>query len=55
MKKSKNHKNRARANESPLTVWAERRAEPDWDRYIAALVALGLRRAEERAAKEERG
>lgn len=31
----------------PLKVWAERRPEPDWDRFVAALVALALRRVQE--------
>ena len=35
----------------PLKVWAERRPEPDWDRFVAALVALALSRVEE--AKED--
>jgi hypothetical protein len=36
-------------------VWADHRAEPEWDRFIAALVALALRRVEEDdQAKEER-
>jgi hypothetical protein len=38
-----------------LRVWAERRPDPDWDRYIAALVALAMRRVEEEDAKEARG
>jgi hypothetical protein len=39
---------------APLRVWAERRSDPDWDRYIAALVALAMRRVEEEDAKEDR-
>jgi hypothetical protein len=35
------------ANERPLRVWADRRAEPDWDLYIEALVALALKRVDE--------
>jgi hypothetical protein len=41
-----------------LIVVAERQREPDWDRYTAALIALALRRVEERASgdgQEERG
>jgi hypothetical protein len=29
-----------------LVVWSERRAEPDWDTYIAALLAYALREVE---------
>lgn len=29
-----------------LVVWGERRADPDWDRFLAALIALALRRVE---------
>lgn len=29
-----------------LVVWAERRKEPDWDTYIAALLAYALREVE---------
>jgi len=31
----------------PLKVWADRRAEPDWDRFVAALVALALERVDQ--------
>jgi hypothetical protein len=34
-----------------LRVWAERRPDPDWDRFLAALVALSLRRVEEEDAE----
>lgn len=43
------------SGQRPLTVWAERRPDPDWDRYIAALVALALRRVEEAEGQEEHG
>jgi hypothetical protein len=29
-----------------LVVWGERRKEPDWDTYIAALLAYALREVE---------
>ena len=29
-----------------LVVWSERRKEPDWDSYIAALLAYALREVE---------
>ena len=33
--------------DAPLVVWGERRPDPDWDRFLAALIALALRRVEE--------
>jgi hypothetical protein len=38
----------------PLRVWAERRTEPDWDRFIAALVALAMQHVDADEAKEAR-
>ena len=29
-----------------LVVWGERRNEPDWDAYVAALLAYALRQVE---------
>jgi hypothetical protein len=29
-----------------LVVWGERRQEPDWDSYVAALLAFALREVE---------
>jgi hypothetical protein len=37
--------------DAPLVVWGERRPDPDWDRFLAALIALALRRVEEEADK----
>lgn len=37
----------------PLRVWAERRADPDWDRFIAALVSLAMRQVEDEEQKKE--
>jgi hypothetical protein len=31
----------------PLHVWADKRDEPDWDRYIAELVEMAMERVEE--------
>jgi hypothetical protein len=49
----------SRAVERRLVVTAERRNDPDWDRYVAALLVLALRRVEAgehgEAPKEERG
>lgn len=44
-KRATNHHH---VSDPALTVWGERRPEPDWDRYLAALIALALRRVEER-------
>lgn len=38
------------AADTPLVVWGQRRPDPDWDRYLAVLVALALREVE--AAQE---
>lgn len=38
---------------APLVVWGDRRPDPDWDRYLAVLVALALREVE--AAADEEG
>ena len=41
--------------DAPLAVWGERRPDPDWDRFLASLIALALRRVEEaeKASREE--
>ena len=36
-----------------LVVWSERRKEPDWDTYIAALLAYSLRQVEDEAEETE--
>jgi hypothetical protein len=35
-----------------LVVWGERRKEPDWDAYIAALLAYALRTVEDEGEPE---
>jgi len=37
-----------------LVVTAERREQPDWDRYVAALLALAMRRVEAQAEAERK-
>jgi hypothetical protein len=37
-----------------LEVWAVRREQPDWDRFVAVMVALALKRLEEQATTEGR-
>lgn len=39
--------NPSSAPPAPLRVWGERRPDPDWDRFVAALVALALRQVDE--------
>ena len=48
------HTASARPADRPLRAWGARRPDPDWDRYIAALVALALKRAGE-DDEEDRG
>ena len=36
-----------------LVVWGERHPEPDWDRFLRALIALALRRVDEAAEEPE--
>jgi hypothetical protein len=42
-----------------LVVWGDRRTDPDWDAFLAALISLSLRRVEEENSlegqKEARG
>jgi hypothetical protein len=52
-KQTRRRKRNTAGNGRRLEVWAERR-EPDWDRFVAVMVTLALRRVEERE-KEERG
>jgi hypothetical protein len=42
--------------ERRLVVWGERRPDPDWDQFLRTLIALALKRVEERErAPEEAG
>ena len=36
-----------------LVVWGERHPEPDWDAYVAALLAYALRQVEDDAESSE--
>jgi hypothetical protein len=38
-----------------LVVWGEQRKEPDWDTFIAALLAWALRQVEDDAASPDGG
>lgn len=38
--------------DTPLVVWGQRRPDPDWDRYLAVLVALALREVEDAGVTE---
>lgn len=35
------------ADDAPVTMWAEHRDEPDWDKLIAVVIAMALAEAEE--------
>jgi hypothetical protein len=53
MKKSPPASAARRDGDAPLTVWGERHRDPDWDRFLAALIALALRRVEEAEQRSE--
>jgi hypothetical protein len=49
MSKKSQHKKPGRpprTDTQRLVVWGERRKEPDWDSYVAALLAFALREVE---------
>ncbi len=39
----------------PLIVWGERRKDPDWDSFIAALIAYALREVEDQELDASEG
>jgi hypothetical protein len=41
------------ASDRPLRVRGVRRPEPDWDRFIAALIVLAMRQVEDEAPQED--
>lgn len=43
------------ADTQRLVVWGERRKEPDWDAYVAALLAYALREVEDKESQSEAG
>jgi hypothetical protein len=54
-KKPKHSKSQSQSSDDTqrLVVWGERREEPDWDTYIAALLAYALREVEDEAGQPE--
>jgi len=47
-KKPRQHNSPTPAGDTQrLVVWGERREEPDWDAYVAALLAYALREVED--------
>lgn len=53
MSSKKPRRNQPSGDGERLVVWGERRTEPDWDRFIAALAAFALREVDERAQSPE--
>lgn len=41
-------------NDFPLVVWGERREEPDWDGFIAALIDQAMREVEREESRARR-
>lgn len=35
------------ADDAPVTMWAEHRDEPDWDKLVAVVIAMALAETEE--------
>ena len=44
---SKQQDNPKKYDTSRLTVWAQHREEPDWDRFIAVCISMALAKAED--------
>jgi hypothetical protein len=42
------------ADTSRLKVWAEFREEPDWEKYVAVLLAMALAEVEEERERRKR-
>jgi hypothetical protein len=53
-KQPRRRKRNTAGNGRRLEVWAERR-EPDWDRFVAVMVTLAMRRAQEREQQKRDG
>lgn len=45
---------RTPTGDQSLTVWGERRRDPDWDTFIAALLAYALRQVDESTESTDR-
>jgi hypothetical protein len=51
---SKQHNNSKQYDTTNLTVWAEHRKEPDWDRFIAVCISMALAKAEDERKGQDR-
>ena len=47
MSKQQQNNTPPHADDAPVTMWAEHRDEPDWDKLIAVVIAMALAEAEE--------
>jgi len=52
---SKQQNNTPPADDAPVTMWAERRDEPDWDKLVTVVIAMALAEAEEEREGSDRG
>lgn len=43
------------ADDAPVTMWAERRNEPDWDKLVTVVIAMALAEVEEEREERNRG
>jgi hypothetical protein len=47
MSKQQRNNTPSPADDAPVTMWAEHRDDPDWDKLIAVVIAMALVEAEE--------
>lgn len=51
---SKQQNNTPSTDDAPVTMWAEHRDEPDWDKLVAVVIAMALAEAEEERERQNR-
>jgi hypothetical protein len=51
---SKPQQNNTPPDDVPVTMWAERRDEPDWDKLVTVVIAMALAEAEEERGRQNR-
>ena len=54
MSKQQQNNTSPAADDAPVTMWAEHRDEPDWDKLIAVVIAMALAEAEEEHKRRKR-
>ena len=54
MNMSKQQNNSKKYDTSRLTVWAQHRKEPDWDRFIAVCISMALAKVEDEREGDDR-